>query len=280
MPDFSAVLDLGSLDGQTGFRIDGLAAGDMIGRSLYSIGDINQDGFADFIIGAPGADPGGDLSAGAAYVVFGGSSFGATFGLGGLDGTNGFRIDGVTAGDLLGGSSSAVTLFTNTAVSAGDFNDDGFIDLIVGAGLGDPDGRGNAGYAYVVFGSDDPWSASVDLGSLTSSQGFRINGALAGDSAGYSVSGAGDINGDGIADIVIGARGADPNGANSGTTYVVFGSAGLGSADIELSALDGTNGFALHGASGQSGYSVASAGDFASARKLPARARVARYSGR
>ena len=74
MSEFSAVIDLSTLDGLTGFRIDGIDANDQSGFSVSSAGDINGDGFDDLIIGAWGADPGGDGEAGETYVVFGKAS--------------------------------------------------------------------------------------------------------------------------------------------------------------------------------------------------------------
>ena len=71
------------------------------------------------------------------------------------------------------------------------------------------------GQSYVVFGSSSGFGASLNLSSLNGSNGFVINGIDAGDYSGYSVSSAGDINGDGFDDLIIGARGADPNGQSS-----------------------------------------------------------------
>ena len=81
--------------------------------------------------------------------------------------------------------------------------------MIVGAYRADPDGNSQAGESYVVFGKAD--SASVDLGALGGG-GFRIDGIDAGDRSGFSVSGAGDVNGDGLDDVIVGAYRADPDG--------------------------------------------------------------------
>ena len=79
-------------------------------------------------------------------------------------------------------------------------------------------------------------------------RGFVINGIDASDNSGRSVSSAGDINNDGYDDIIIGAMYADPNGGSSGESYVVFGKAsGTYSASLELSSLNGTNGFVING---------------------------------
>ena len=92
------------------------------------------------------------------------------------------------------------------------------------------------------------YSASLELSSLNGTNGFVINGIDEGDYSGSSVSSAGDINNDGYDDIIIGADGADPNGDNSGESYVVFGKAtGSYSASLELSSLNGTNGFVING---------------------------------
>ena len=90
--------------------------------------------------------------------------------------------------------------------------------------------------------------ANINLSSLDGTNGFKLSGVAAGDYSGSAVSTAGDVNGDGVDDLLIGARGADPNGDYSGASYVVFGGAGVGNgANLELSALDGTNGFRLSG---------------------------------
>ena len=104
------------------------------------------------------------------------------------------------------------------------------------------------------------------LSALDGASGFTLNGIDRGDSSGKSVSSAGDVNGDGYDDLIIGASKASPNGENSaGETYVIYGGASAPGVDgvFELSALDGTNGFTLTGIdpSDNSGFSVSSAGD-------------------
>ena len=87
MAQFPATIDLATLDGTNGFRLDGIDASDLSGRSVASAGDVNGDGFADLIIGAFGGDPGGDTYAGESYVVFGkASGFAASLDLAALDG--------------------------------------------------------------------------------------------------------------------------------------------------------------------------------------------------
>jgi hypothetical protein len=253
---FAAILDLATLNGGNGFRLDG-AAGDVSGGSVSGAGDVNGDGFADLLVGAIGADPNGNDGAGSSYVVFGkASGFTATLDLATLNGANGFRLDGEAAWNGSGSSVSA----------AGDVNGDGLADLIVGAKYGDTNeyGRTDAGSSYVVFGQASGFAATLDLATLNGANGFRLDGAAWGDQSGTSISAAGDVNGDGFADLVIGAPGANPNGkSDAGSSYVVFGKASGFMSRLDLPTLNGANGFRLDGAAAgdMSGRSVSAAGD-------------------
>ena len=277
---FPAELELSSLltanggDGSQGFAINGIDMNDVSGYSVSGAGDVNGDGVDDLLIGAYGADPNGDSAAGESYVVFGRSApFPAELNLSSLlpanggNGSQGFVLNGIDSNDDSGRSVSG----------AGDVNGDGIDDLIIGASYADPNGNASAGETYVVFGRTTPFPAVFELSFFLQSDGANqsglvINGIDAFDESGFSVSGAGDINGDGIDDLIIGASYADPNGnASAGEAYVVFGRTTNFPSQFELSSLlpfpfgsgDGSKGFVINGidAGDSSGVSVSGAGD-------------------
>lgn len=199
--------------------IFGKAGYDFLGMSVGGAGDLNRDGFDDIAVGAPETNGGGNK--GAAYVFFGKTALvGATHDLGG-GGTPDVTIVGQSAYDYLGGS----------VAGAGDINDDGFNDLIVGA-YGNDTGGTTAGAAYVLFGSSglsgtkDLAGDGVDLTIVGSAGADRL-----GEDTG--VAGVGDVNSDGIPDIIVGANRNDSSAFNAGAAYIFFGATDLrGTKDI------------------------------------------------
>jgi len=246
---FGASIQLADLDGNDGKIFVAETDDENAGWSVAAAGDVNGDGLDDIIIGAPHGVSG---PAGSAYVVLGSDSGpDSPFVLSDLNGSNGFRIIGTAAADRTGYSVSA----------AGDINGDGFDDIVIGSQI--PNSASINGRTYVIFGAAGGFDPSINLSTLAAADGFRIIGGDDSDFSAHSVAGAGDVNGDGFEDIVIGAHGSDLGGRGAGASYVFFGKAGGFGKTINLSTLDGTNGFRILGAENydQSGYSVAAAGD-------------------
>lgn len=244
---------LEDLSGGHGMAIPGLAAEDYAGISVGGAGDINGDGLQDLLIAATGADPGGFDRAGTVYVVFGHENPPDTLNLASLNGEAGFAIHGSQIFEQLGTSIDG----------AGDFNGDGIDDLIVGARFSDALGRRDAGASYLIFGSTEPFESDIVTSSIGGSQGVVFAGASPHDASGSVVGHAGDVNGDGFADVIIGAPGADiPSTEDQGAAYVVFGDSSARGV-VDLSSIDGSNGFLITGldANGAPGRSAGAAGD-------------------
>ncbi len=179
--------------------IEGREPGDLFGHSVACAGDVNGDGFADIVVGAIQADPGGRVAAGTASVFHGGV----------------MGIEPVAARVLEGAAPS--DLFGQSVAGAGDVNGDGFADIVVGAPQESPSGRMQAGTAGVYHGS---------LTGVQIAPSRVIAGLAAGDRSGAWVTGAGDLNGDGFSDIAVSAPNAAPGGRmNAGSVSVFHGSA-------------------------------------------------------
>jgi hypothetical protein len=193
------------------------------GCSVSGVGDVNGDGVDDFMVGAYGANSGWRSAAGKSYVVFG-SVNGTAWERGRWDlRAVGSLVPGVVFEGQLSGD------YSGSSVSgAGDVNGDGVDDFMVGAYRANPEGRTDAGKSYMVFGSRDgvAWGSGAlslaDVGTLV--PGVVLEGEEVRDYSGRSVSGVGDVNGDGVDDFMVGASLADIGSRGSaGKSYVVFG---------------------------------------------------------
>ena len=178
------------------YTFNGDNSSDEFGDSVSGAGDVNNDGYADVIVGATGDDNNGS-SSGSARVFSG------------ADGAILYTFNGDSSFDNFGFPVS----------DAGDVNNDGYDDVIVGA-LGDDNNGSSSGSARVFSGAD---------GAIL----YTFNGDSQGDDFGFSVSGAGDVNADGYADVVVGAYQDDNNGSNSGSMRLFSGNGSLTDFDAD-----------------------------------------------
>ena len=195
------------------------------GCSVSTAGDVNGDGYSDVIVGAFGYDN-GETDEGRAYVYHGSAS--------GLSASASWTAESDQAGAWFGWSVS----------TAGDVNGDGYSDVIVGAELYD-NGETDEGRAYVYHGSASGLSASA---------AWTAESDQASASFGCSVSTAGDVNGDGYSDVIVGAKYYDNGETGEGRAYVYHGSASGLSASADWTA-ESDQGDAFYGCS------VSTAGD-------------------
>ncbi len=204
---FQSIIDLSSLDGTSGIRLDG-AQDIRAGISVANAGDINGDGYGDVIVGTQDK---------LAFVVFGKENgIVSPVDLTALNGADGFRIEASDTSEDFGKSVSGVD----------DVNGDGFDDIVIGAPGSAPNG---AGAAYVVFGKSSDFPPVLTASAIKGNIGFRIQGLGTAGKLGASVASAGDVNGDGYSDIVIGASDVSFGSLTDipGAAFVVFGKAAL-----------------------------------------------------
>ena len=180
---------------------------DFFGYSVSSAGDVNGDGYDDLIVGAVGNGLATN-NAGKAYIYFGGRV---------IDNMPDLILAGTSTGDKFG----------NSVSTAGDVNGDGYDDVIVAAYYNDAAGV-DAGRAYIYLGGSN----------MNSTADVVMTGAAAGDWFGISVSTAGDVNGDGFSDVIVGAWQNDAGGTDAGRAYIYFGGASMNNvADIILTGI-------------------------------------------
>jgi hypothetical protein len=183
---------------------DGEAEGDMAGRTVAGLGDLNGDGLADFLVGAPRASVTGGEHTGKAYVWLGGQSWSSALS------DSDFVLLGEAGSDWASASVAAVD----------DYDGDGLPDVLVGAPRNDWGGS-LAGMVYLLSGTAFSGPGELSLEDAS----YRFYGEAMHDEAGSTVAGIADMDGDDRGDLVIGAPMAEEG---AGAVYVVGSAASLG----------------------------------------------------
>jgi hypothetical protein len=259
--------------------LTGEAAGDIFGISVSSAGDVNGDSYDDVIVGAQENSAGG-TAAGRVYIYFGGELMDDTadiimtgttpnnfFGkcVAGAGDVNGDGYDDVLASAPYNNNSTGITYifyggllmdtipdvvmigenlvqyFGSSIASAGDVNGDSFADVLIGGAYNSS--STSAGKAYLYLGGV----------SMDSTADVVMNGEMISDRFGYSVSSAGDVNGDGFSDVIIGSINNDAGGMDAGRAYIYFGATNMDNTADWISTGEASE--------DQFGSSVASVGD-------------------
>ncbi|MEM9387895.1 MAG: integrin alpha [Pseudomonadota bacterium] len=247
------VLDVPELAIGEGVRFPGRCEDARMGAFVSGAGDVDGDGLNDFLIAAPtvNATCTGILNQGDVYLIFGSEGLSDTveFSVRDINGTN---------AALVRQPEPASTFKLNGPVGAiGDFNGDGRDDFVIGGEYGS-----NEGIAWVVFGGPDLRGSPVlELGELDGSNGFTIRTPRELDNVG----GGGDLNGDGLDDLVI-ASPFENTDDSDGNTYILFGSQSLGAdgGPIDVEALDDVPSLRVRGedtVGGRAGYGARVVGD-------------------
>jgi len=241
-----------------GYPIQGAAVDDQAGAAVSGVGDFNGDGFSDLLVTAPYNDESG-TDAGAAYVVFGHAGDSSVTSLNPStfvsSPSTGLKLRGVAAGHNFGYS----------AAGLGDTNGDGLVDVVVSSPLAVVAATAGAGIVYVVYGRR--CNVTCDTFNLNSPfAGYRIFGTGMDSWTGVSVSGAGDFNGDGKTDVLVGAHHYKVSNNKVGAAFLILGHATAGDIDLASFVSGSTTGLRIFGGIGDDsitslGSTVSGVGD-------------------
>jgi hypothetical protein len=260
---WTSPFELSNLNGTNGVIFtNSMGSDDQTGTSVLIAPDLNGDNIDDVVVGSPGyADEFGYVS-----VLFGRkggwlSPFEISMVYGKFNGTGFIAYSCYSPCGGFGFCSNG----GGWSVSSGDVNGDRRADLIIGAPFtfSSQSEQYYAGRTYVLFSHNGTWPDTVDLTELNGLNGGLVLRGKEGDSTGYSVGGGGDINGDGIEDVIIGAPAGTESMTSQGLGYLFLGKREEWSSPVSLSKVNGIDGFALTGGYGsfRVGTSVAIIGD-------------------
>jgi hypothetical protein len=216
-------------------RVIGESANDELGLALNGAGDLDADGYDDFLVGAPAYSTSSSAGPGRVYVFYGSNSISSS-------------LPASTADAILVGESNNDEAGLRVS-TAGDWDGDGFDDVLIGA-LGDDDGGPDAGAAYVLLG---PVVGTINLADAH----LKMVGESSSDKVGFALDVVGDMNDDGYSDVILGAYQQDYAASDAGAAYLVFGNTTVSSMDLSIADVKLYGEVKNH----QAGYSVAGLGD-------------------
>lgn len=241
---FPNYFNVSTIDGVNGFNIYDIYDGDMAGWGVSGTGDVNMDGFDDVLVSAPY-----DYNNGKVYLIYGNSTMSQNIDVAALNGSSGITI----YSDL-----SNVQNFGTAVGWAGDFNNDGFADIMASS----------RSAVAIIYGAKSLASV-INIAKLNGTDGFTITsiGAYSKSNGSQTLAGSLDINGDKIADLILGDPWKMADGNVGGCSYTIFGVSKFNEALIDISkGLDGKYGFTFFDSNNNVhdnalGISVASASD-------------------
>lgn len=229
--NWPALVDLAQLNGTNGASLLSEAGFNKFGKAVAALSDFNGDNRRDVLVGAPSISTNG-FPIGRAYVVLGRTNWPAQLVVTNLAAPHGLQLFGIEANGSAG-----------TAVAGGDVNGDGLSDALVGS-------PGNNGKVAVLYGTTNP-ASPLFLTALTGTNGFTVTTTNSATQLGSSLAAGADLNRDNYPDLVLAAPDTIINGqARAGAAHLIFGRPTF-SATVEVTRLDGTNGFAVEGIQAQ-----------------------------
>lgn len=198
--------------------LTGVMSNDLAGWEAAMVGDVNGDGFGDLLIAAPATNNGSTRS-GTVYLIFGTSNLPPL-------------LTSLSTADVTFLGAKVADEVGKKVAGVGDVNGDGYADFVIAA----PMANGGAGAANLIFGKSTGWPKQFALDDANA----IFAGEKPGDNAGIAVAAAGDVNGDGLNDFIIGAPHSNPQDSDKGKAYLILGKRGGWAKNVALASADVT----------------------------------------